>query len=95
MGSVTYRDGIAILQLAIFPVFLVLALFIWKRTGWRAGRKTWRFIITLSLLRIIGGICTLLTITDYDEKIYIAEAVCELIGIAPLILTYIGLLGQM
>lgn len=95
MGEVTYHDGIAILQLIIFPVVLVIALRIWSRIGWRAGGKSWRFVVTLCLLRIAGGICTLLTINSSNERIFIAEAVCELIGIAPLILTYIGLLGQM
>ncbi|CEJ59218.1 hypothetical protein PMG11_07849 [Penicillium brasilianum] len=94
MGIVTYRDGIAILQLIVFPVLLVSALFIWKRTGWKAAGKTWRFVISLSLIRIIGSICTLLTINNANENIYIAEAVCELIGIAPLMLIYVGLLRQ-
>ncbi|KAF9894971.1 hypothetical protein FE257_004595 [Aspergillus nanangensis] len=94
MGTVTYRDGIAILQLIAFPVILVSALILWKRTGWRAGGRTWRYVVTLSLLRIIGGICTLLTITYHNTNIKIAEAVCELIGIAPLLLTYVGVLRQ-
>jgi hypothetical protein len=95
MGTVTYRDGIAILQLILYPVLLVAAVFIWKRTGWRAGGKCWRFVVTLSLLRIAGSICTLLSITNDSVKIIIAEDVCALIGIAPLLLTYIGLIGQM
>lgn len=95
MGTVTYRDGIAILQLITFPVLLVSAVIIWKRTGWKAAGKTWRFVISLSLIRIIGSICTLLTIENPTQNIYIAEAVCELIGIAPLMLVYIGLLRQM
>ncbi|KAJ5159786.1 uncharacterized protein N7482_006790 [Penicillium canariense] len=94
MATVTYRDGIAILQLIFFPVLLVAALFIWKRTGWKAARKSWRFVVTLSLIRIAGGICTLLAISNDSSNILIAEAVCELIGIAPLLLTYIGLLRQ-
>ncbi|PCG98454.1 Hypothetical protein PENO1_057970 [Penicillium occitanis (nom. inval.)] len=94
MGEVTYHDGIAILQLVIFPLLLVIALRIWNRIGWRAGGKSWRFVVTLSLLRIAGSISTLLTINSSNERIFIAEAVCELIGIAPLILTYVGLLGQ-
>lgn len=95
MGTVTYRDGIAILQLITFPVLLVSAVIIWKRTGWKAAGKTWRFVISLCLIRIIGSICTLLTIENQTQNIYIAEAVCELIGIAPLMLVYIGLLRQM
>ncbi|PWY82060.1 hypothetical protein BO70DRAFT_429154 [Aspergillus heteromorphus CBS 117.55] len=94
MGTVTYRDGIAILQLIIFPFILVAALFIWKRTGWRVGSKIWRFPFTLSLLRIAGSICSLLTIDHDSYNVEVAVAVCELIGIAPLLLTYIGVLRQ-
>ncbi|RAL13441.1 uncharacterized protein BO97DRAFT_450154 [Aspergillus homomorphus CBS 101889] len=94
MSSVTYRDGIAILQLIIFPFILVAALFIWKRTGWKAGSKIWRFAVTLSLIRIAGSISSLLTISHDSRDVEVAVAVCELIGIAPLLLTYVGLLRQ-
>ncbi|CAG8326222.1 unnamed protein product [Penicillium salamii] len=94
MGSVTYRNGIAILQLIIFPFILVASLFIWKRTGFKVGSRIWRYPFTLSLLRIAGSICSLLTISNKSQNIYTAEAVCELIGIAPLLLTYIGVLRQ-
>lgn len=95
MGTLDYSDGIAILQIIVFPIVLITALRIWRRIGWREGGKSWRFVVTLSLLRIAGSICTFLTINNDSKRIFIAEAVCELIGIAPLLLTYIGLLGQM
>ena len=95
MGTVTYQDGIAILQLVVFPFILVAALFIWKHTGWRVGSKIWRFAVTLSLIRIAGSICSLLTISHDSYNIEVAVAVCELIGIAPLLLVYVGLLRQM
>ncbi|KAL2795165.1 hypothetical protein BJX66DRAFT_172811 [Aspergillus keveii] len=94
MGTVTYRDGIAILQLIIFPLILVAALFIWNRTGWRAGSKIWRYGVTLSLIRIAGSISQLLTIDHDSHDVEVAVAVCELIGLAPLLLTYIGVLRQ-
>ncbi|CAG7926800.1 unnamed protein product [Penicillium olsonii] len=94
MGSVTYRNGIAILQLIVFPFILVASIFIWRRTGLKVGSRIWRYPFTLSLLRIAGSICSLLTISNKSKRIYIAEAVCELIGIAPLLLTYIGVLRQ-
>ncbi|KAJ5826256.1 hypothetical protein N7474_003394 [Penicillium riverlandense] len=94
MGSVTYRDGIAIIQIIIFPMILAGAVRIWRRMGWNAAAHSWRFVVTLSLLRITGSIFTLLTISHESHSIVIGEAVCELIGIAPLLLTYVGLLGQ-
>lgn len=95
MAAVSYRNGIAILQLIVFPIILVAAIFIWKRTGWRQGSKIWRYAVTLSLIRIAGSISSLLTISNDSRNIKVAVAVCQLIGIAPLLLTFIGLLRQM
>ncbi|OQE03160.1 hypothetical protein PENSOL_c001G03429 [Penicillium solitum] len=94
MAVVGYRNGIAILQLIVFPIILVAAIFIWKRTGWREGSKIWRYAVTLSLIRIAGSISSLLTISNDSHNIKVAVAVCQLIGIAPLLLTFIGLLRQ-
>jgi hypothetical protein len=95
MGTVSYRNGIAVLQLIMFPIILIAAIFIWKRTGWRVGSKIWRYAVTLSLIRIAGSISSLLTISNYSHDIEVAIAVCQLIGLAPLLLTFIGLLRQM
>lgn len=96
MGTVNYRDGIAILQLIIFPIILVAGLFIWKRAGWRVGSKIWRYPVTLSLIRIGGSISTLLMINNgSNTKLRSAVAVFQLIGLAPLLLTYVGLIKQM
>lgn len=95
MGKLNERDGIAILQLAVFPFILAAAVFIWKQTGWRVGSKIWRYAVTLSLLRIAGSISTLISIENPSNGVTRAENVCELIGIAPLLLTYVGILRQM
>lgn len=95
MGKLDERDGIAILQLVVFPFILVAAVFIWSRTGWRVGSKIWRYAVTFSLLRIAGSISTLISIDHPSTGATKASNVCELIGIAPLLLTYIGLLRQM
>ncbi|KAE8148363.1 hypothetical protein BDV25DRAFT_131309 [Aspergillus avenaceus] len=94
MGKLNERDGIAILQLIIFPFILAAAIFIWNRTGWRVGSKIWRYAVTLSLLRIAGSIATMISIDHKSNGVTRAENVCELIGIAPLLLTYIGILRQ-
>ncbi|OJJ45165.1 hypothetical protein ASPZODRAFT_70272 [Penicilliopsis zonata CBS 506.65] len=94
MGSFTYRDGIAVFQLIVFPIILVAAVMIWHQTGWRVGSKIWRFPVTLSLLRIAGGICSMLALKWQTYNIEVAIVVCELIGLTPLLLTYVGLLRQ-
>lgn len=95
MGKVDEKDGIAILQLIVFPFILAAALFIWSRTGWRVGSRIWRYAVTLSLLRIAGSISTLISINHSSTGVTRAANVCELIGIAPLLLTYIGIMRQM
>ncbi|KAJ5669733.1 hypothetical protein N7462_010803 [Penicillium macrosclerotiorum] len=94
MGKVNERDGIAILQLIIFPFIFAAAIFIWNRAGWRVGSKIWRYPATLSLLRIAGSISTLIAIDHSSDNVLRAEFVCELIGIAPLLLCYIGIMRQ-
>ena len=96
MGNVTYHDGVAILQLIVFVPILFAGIYNWKLTGWRVGSKLWRYIVVVSLLRIAGSICSMLTINiKNNQRIYIAEAVCSMIGIAPLKLMYLGLIGLM
>ncbi|KAJ5921148.1 hypothetical protein N7466_009474 [Penicillium verhagenii] len=92
MGKVTYKDGVAILQLVVFPFILVASIFIWKRTGWRIGAKIWRYPFTLSLIRLAGSIASLISIDNNGKNVEIAVFVCELIGIAPLLLAYVGML---
>ncbi|VUC23600.1 unnamed protein product [Clonostachys rosea] len=92
MGSLTYKDGIAILQLIIYPFILVASLFIWKRTGWRVGAKIWRYSFTLSLIRLAGSVATLISINNDSKNVEIAIFICQLIGIAPLLLAYVGML---
>jgi hypothetical protein len=95
MGTVTYQDGITIIQLIIFPFVLVASLFIWKRTGWRIGSKIWRYPFTLFLIRLAGSIATLISINNDPENVRIAMFVCQLIGIARLLLAYVGMLRLM
>ena len=95
MAHVTYSDGISILQLIVFPLLLACSIYIWKQTGWRAGGHTWRFAVILSLLRVVGSICTLAQLSFTSTNLRTAATVCNLIGIAPQSLMYMGLLQQM
>ncbi|PYH83296.1 hypothetical protein BO82DRAFT_411795 [Aspergillus uvarum CBS 121591] len=94
MAKVTYSDGISILQLIVFPFLLACSIYVWKRTGWRAGGSTWRFAVILSLLRVVGSICTLAQLSFTSTNLRTAATVCNLIGIAPQSLMYMGLLRQ-
>lgn len=95
MGTISYATGIAILQFIVYPFIFAASIFVWKRAGWRVGSKIWRYPAVLSLLRIAGSISTFIAIDHNSHQVQIAIAVCQLIGIAPLVLTYVGMLRQM
>ncbi|KAF5855890.1 hypothetical protein ETB97_008269 [Aspergillus alliaceus] len=94
MRKVTYRDSIAILQLIMFPIILIAAIFIWKRSGWRVGSKIWRYPVTLSLIQIAGSISSLRSIKNNSHNIRVAVA--EKMPPRPMkvvtLITFIGLI---
>ncbi|KAJ5973942.1 hypothetical protein N7481_011152 [Penicillium waksmanii] len=94
MGKINYATGIAILQFIVYPFIFAASIFVWKRSGWRVGSKIWRYPAVLSLLRIAGSISTFIAMDHNSQQVQIAIAVCQLIGIAPLVLTYVGILRQ-
>lgn len=91
--TLTYRDGIAILELAAYPPLLACAIYLFWKFGFKTASVCWRFVVVLCLLRIIGASCTLALINSYSITLVRTAAVCDLIGISPLTLTCIGLLS--
>ncbi|CAJ2504152.1 Uu.00g115460.m01.CDS01 [Anthostomella pinea] len=92
MGSVTYRDGTAIVQLFFFAAYLCCALFLCTKHGWyRSGG--WLIIVLFSTLRIIGSGFQLSTIDHPTRTAYAGALITESIGIAPLVNINVGMLA--
>lgn len=84
--TVSYRTGITILQFIFFVPSLFLGLYLCFRPGKKAI-TTWRFITSLSALRVAGGVSYFISLSHPSVNVYVAVVVCELVGLAPLTLT--------
>jgi hypothetical protein len=91
--GIDYRGGVAILDLIVyFPCLFVAVYVAWKHgLGHSDG---WLFAIFLSLLRIIGAAVELHieAKSDPSKGLYTTVAICDSVGLSPLILLCVGLL---
>jgi len=92
--SVSYRDGVAIGEIVVYVPALTIALFLAVRHGF--GRSVgWIYLVIFALARIIGSCFQLATISDPNNtNLYIGASILQNIGISPLELATLGLLGR-
>ncbi|GJN66594.1 transmembrane protein [Purpureocillium lilacinum] len=87
-------DHIAIASLAIYSFFLIGAVYLCIKHGFKRS-SGWRFLIILALARIIGDALRLATISDpTNESLYIGWMTLNGLGLGPLILVLLGLLDR-
>lgn len=91
--SITYRDGISILQLIFYLPAFFLAVWLCYRHGFRRNAG-WFYLVLLSLIRIIGACAQLETISSHADGVETTAAICISIGLSPLILLCLGLLSR-
>jgi hypothetical protein len=87
-------DRIAIAEIALYSFFLIGAVFLSIKHGF-ARSNGWRFLIILALARLIGSALRLASISDAtDTSLYAGWLVTNSVGLGPLILVLLGLLGR-
>ncbi|KAL3953645.1 hypothetical protein ACCO45_011601 [Purpureocillium lilacinum] len=87
-------DHIAIASLAIYSFFLIGAVYLCIKHGFKRS-SGWRFLIILALARIIGDALRLATISaPTNESLYIGWMTLNGLGLGPLILVLLGLLDR-
>ncbi|TPX14764.1 uncharacterized protein E0L32_005159 [Thyridium curvatum] len=91
MSGLTYRNGLAILQIVFFSVYLVCGILLCIRHGF-SRKSGWLILITFSLLRLIGASFELAAIHYASRSVYGGALICEAIGISPLTVLNLGLL---
>ena len=82
-------------EIAFFSPILIISAYICFRHGF--NRKVgWFYLVTLSLLRLIGASCLLYAEVNNDDNQSLLEAyyVCSSIGTAPLLLALLGFLTR-
>lgn len=92
--TISYRTGVNILQFIYFVPASALALFLCFQQGWKSASSSWRFVVTLALLRIAGDIAYFVTLSHPSLGAYVTVIICDLMGLAPLTLTCAGLLER-
>ncbi|CEJ93192.1 hypothetical protein VHEMI08801 [[Torrubiella] hemipterigena] len=96
MGSrpfMTY-DSVAAAEIAIYSIFLIGGIILCRRHGFTKS-SGWRFLIILSLARIVGSGLLLATLNDPTNiGLYVGWVICESLGLGPLVLMILGLLSR-
>ncbi|KAJ5925973.1 hypothetical protein N7454_007483 [Penicillium verhagenii] len=93
-GVFTYRDGVAVIQLFFFTIYLALGVVLCWRHGFRRS-DGWILVVTLSILRLLGASFQLATIHTQNTTTYGGALICQGIGLAPLILLNLGMFIRM
>ncbi|KAF7562676.1 hypothetical protein G7046_g1436 [Stylonectria norvegica] len=93
--SLTTYDEISIAEIVIYSIFLVAGVFLCIKHGIRRSAG-FRFIVILSLARLIGSAMELATINDPTNKsLLIGWLTTNGVGLGPLILILLGLLSRL
>ncbi|KAL4946610.1 hypothetical protein BDV06DRAFT_218077 [Aspergillus oleicola] len=93
MGSVTYSNGISILELIVYlPSFFAASSLVYRHGVRRSGGFI--FLVIFTIARIVGSSCNLATINNPSTDLAITAAICSSIGLSPLLMTCSGLLSR-
>jgi len=85
---------VSIVELVVFIPCLILGVVVCLRHGWKRT-SGWIFVQILSVIRIAGAICQLLTYDKPTEGLIKATLILDSIGIAPLLLVVLGVLSRL
>jgi hypothetical protein len=88
------RGYVSIVELVVYIPSVILALVVCLRHGFKRT-SGWIFILALCVVRIAGAICQLLTYNNHTQGLIEATLIIDSIGIAPLLLTVLGVLSRL
>lgn len=84
MGGLEPKGDLAIAEIAFWSPALIIGIAITIKQGFTNG-ASWIYLVTLSILRLIGASCTLYSETqnDYSESLLQAAFITSAIGKFP------------
>ena len=88
------RGYVSIVELIVYIPCLIIGFMVCHRHGFKRA-SGWIFILILSAIRIAGSICQLLTYSKPTKNLIEATLIIDSIGIAPLLLTVLGILSRL
>ncbi|KAH7140272.1 hypothetical protein B0J13DRAFT_504384 [Dactylonectria estremocensis] len=87
------RGIVSIVELIVYIPALIAAIIVCSRHGF-ARSSGWIYTVVLCVVRILGGICQLLTYSDHSSGLLQATIIIDSIGISPLLLATLGMLSR-
>ncbi|KAH7129092.1 hypothetical protein EDB81DRAFT_661947 [Dactylonectria macrodidyma] len=91
--AIDSRGYVSIAELIVYIPALIAAFIVCSRHGF-ARSSGWVFTIVLCVVRILGGICQLLTYSNHSSGLLQATIIIDSIGISPLLLATLGMLSR-
>jgi hypothetical protein len=85
---------VSIVELIVYIPCLILGFIVCLRQGFKRT-SGWIFVLILSVVRIAGSICQLLTYSSPTVGLIKATLILDSIGIAPLLLAVLGVLSRL
>ncbi|KAK3052692.1 hypothetical protein LTR09_006174 [Extremus antarcticus] len=95
MAPLQPEGGLAAAEVAFYGPALLISTYIVFRHGLR-GQLGWLYLVTLSILRLVGGSATLWSETqnDYSPAVLETAFITSAVGTAPLLLVLLGFLER-
>jgi len=88
------RGWVAVVELVFFIPALILSLIACKKHGFSRS-SGWMYTLILSIVRIAGAVCELLTFSDSSISLIKAMIIIDSIGLSPLLLATLGMLSRL
>lgn len=92
--TINARGVVSIVEVIVYIPALVAAFIVCSRHGFNRA-SGWIYTIILCLVRVVGGICQLLTYSNHSSGLIQATIIIDSIGISPLLLATLGMLSRL
>ncbi|KAM0304099.1 hypothetical protein ACHAO8_011422 [Botrytis cinerea] len=91
--TISYRTAVTIVQFIFFAPAAPLGVWLCFKDGLKQA-STWRFVATLSILRVAGDISYFISLSHPGVRVETSVIVCELLGLAPLMLILVAFVAR-
>lgn len=92
--GLTSRQDLDIVELVYYGIATPLIAFVLIKHGF-ARQIGWLYLAILAILRIVGAATGIASVNDHSTGLIEASLICTSIGISPLLLSLLGILGRL
>jgi hypothetical protein len=87
------HGGLDVAVLIFYSILIFPAVFVCTRQGF--GRHAgWLYLVSLPLVRILGAACYIAALQNPSTALFTVAAICNGIGLVPLLLALMGLMKR-